>query len=76
MSEIRHSRGIAFDSIKQIETGRGITDNAVSTKAFEHIRFNDDGSSSEIDESEWQPAKHDDPIISTRHGITSDLSLE
>jgi hypothetical protein len=33
--------------------------------AFDSIRFNDDGNSNEIDESESQEQKHDDPIIST-----------
>jgi hypothetical protein len=38
--------------------------------------FNDDGDSNEIDESGVQYAKHDDPRISTEHGITIDVSFE
>jgi hypothetical protein len=33
------------------------------------IRFNDDGDSNEIDEIDSQLEKHDDPRISTEHGI-------
>jgi hypothetical protein len=38
--------------------------------AFEPIRFNDDGDSNEIDESDSQSEKHDDPRISMKCGIT------
>jgi hypothetical protein len=38
--------------------------------AFNSIRFNDDGDSNEIDESDLQCEKHDDPRISMKCGIT------
>jgi hypothetical protein len=62
--------------MKQIETGRERTDSAVSEKADEQICFNDDGDSNEIDESELQFQKHDDPRISTEHGIKIDSSFD
>jgi hypothetical protein len=37
--------------------------------ARDSIRFNDDGDSNEIDESDLQSEKHDDPIIFTNPGI-------
>jgi hypothetical protein len=43
-----------------------------SENANDSIRFNDDGDSNEIDESEKQNEKHDDPRISTEHGIKID----
>jgi hypothetical protein len=51
--------------MKQIETGRRITDNAVSRKAREQMCFSDDRDSNEMDENDLQCEKHDDPIIST-----------
>jgi hypothetical protein len=48
-------------------TFRGITiDLSVDDEnAYDSIRFNDDGDSNEIDESDLQYAKHDDPRILT-----------
>jgi hypothetical protein len=43
---------------------------------FDSIRFNDDGDSNEIDESDSQFSKHDEPIISTWHGITIDSTFD
>jgi hypothetical protein len=45
-------------------------------KADDSIRFNDDGDSNEIDESERQSSKHDSPRISTEHGIEIDSRPE
>jgi hypothetical protein len=44
--------------------------------AYDSIRFNDDGDSNEIDESDLQYEKHSDPRISTEHGITIDSSFD
>jgi hypothetical protein len=68
--------GSESDSRTQIETGSGITDNSVLTKAREQICFNDDGNSNEIEESDSQSAKHDEPINSTGDGITIDSTTE
>jgi hypothetical protein len=46
-------RGITIDSSSEYEN------------AFDSIRFNDDGDSNEIDESDSQFAKQNDPKIST-----------
>jgi hypothetical protein len=43
--------------------------------AFDSIRFNEDGRSNEIDKSDVQYSKHDDPRISTFRGITIDLTF-
>jgi hypothetical protein len=43
-----------------------------SENADDSIRFNREFDSNEIDESDPQPAKHDDPRISTLHGISID----
>jgi hypothetical protein len=40
--------------------------------ASDSIRFNDDGDSNEIDESDLQELKHADPRISTFRGIKID----
>jgi hypothetical protein len=40
--------------------------------ALDSIRFNREFDSNEIDESDLQSAKHDDPRISTLHGISID----
>jgi hypothetical protein len=55
-------------------TVRGITSDssAKSENAFDSIRFNDDGDSNEIDESDRQDEKQNDPKISTEHGIEID----
>jgi hypothetical protein len=76
MSEISQFSGIAFDSMKQIETGRVMADNALRENANEQICFNDDGDSNEIDESDLQYEKHDDRRTSTEHGIKIDSSPE
>jgi hypothetical protein len=59
-------------------TFRGITIvfNPESENALDSIRFNDDGDSNEIVESQEQCAKHDDPKISTEHGIKIVFRLE
>jgi hypothetical protein len=44
--------------------------------AFDSIRFNDDGDSNEIDESDSQYKKHDEQRISIEHGITIDCRPE
>jgi hypothetical protein len=48
-------------------TFRGITIDSRfdGENAHDSIRFNDDGDSNEIDESDSQHEKHDDPRIST-----------
>jgi hypothetical protein len=51
-------RGITIDSSFECEN------------AFDSIRFNDDGNSNEIDESDLQCEKHDDPTILIEFGIT------
>jgi hypothetical protein len=48
----------------------------VKEKASERICFNDEGDSNEIDESESQNEKHDDPRISTEHGIKIDSNFD
>jgi hypothetical protein len=62
--------------MKQIETGREITDNVVAEKAREKICFIDDGNSNEIDESDLQEEKQDGPRISTEDGIETDSNFE
>jgi hypothetical protein len=52
-------RGITIDSSFEFEN------------AFDSIRFNDDGDSNEIDESDSQSSKHDDPRILMKFGITT-----
>jgi hypothetical protein len=47
-----------------------------SKNAFDSIRFNDDGDSNEIDESDSHQRKQDDPRISTEHGIKIDSRPE
>jgi hypothetical protein len=62
----------------RISTEHGIKiDSSFEDKnAYDSIRFNDDGDSNEIDESELQDLKHDDPRISTENGIIIDLSVD
>jgi predicted nucleic acid binding AN1-type Zn finger protein len=43
--------------------------------AFDSIRFNDDGDSNEIDESDLQETKHDCPRISIKCGIIISVSI-
>jgi hypothetical protein len=43
-------------------------------KTFVSIRFNRESDSNEIDESDLQDEKHDDPRISTFRGISIDSS--
>jgi hypothetical protein len=61
-------------------THRGITidrnDDDNEENACDSIRFNDDGDSNEIDESNLQSLKHDDLGISIEHGIKIDLRFE
>jgi hypothetical protein len=61
-----------------ISTFRGITIDSTfeNENADDSIRFNDDGDSNEIDESDLQYEKHCDPRISTEHGIKIDSSFE
>jgi hypothetical protein len=40
--------------------------------AFDSIRVNREFDSNEIDESDWQFSKHDNPRISTFRGISID----
>jgi hypothetical protein len=40
--------------------------------AFDSIRINREFDSNEMDRTEKQREKHDEPIISTLHGITID----
>jgi hypothetical protein len=47
-----------------------IDSRAESKNASDSIRFNDDPDSNEIDESERQYEKHDDPRILIKFGIT------
>jgi hypothetical protein len=62
----------------RISTWHGITiDSSVDDKnARDSIRFNDDGDSNKIDESDVHSEKHDEPSFSTWHGITIDLSFD
>jgi hypothetical protein len=48
-----------------IEHGIKIDLRFENENAFDSIRFNDDADSNEIDESDLQYEKHDDPRIST-----------
>jgi hypothetical protein len=61
-------RGVDLNAEPSINsTFRGITiDSRFETEnASDSIRFNDDGDSNEIDESDLQYEKHSDPRIST-----------
>jgi hypothetical protein len=51
------------------EHGIKIDSRFENKNAFDSIRFNDDGDSNEIDESDLQFEKHNDPRISTKFGI-------
>jgi hypothetical protein len=53
-----------------------IESSVANKNAEDSIRFNDDGDSNEIDKSDSQCEKHDDPRISTEHGIKIDSSFE
>jgi hypothetical protein len=57
-------RGITIDSSFECENAR------------DSIRFNDDGDSNEIEESDLHSKKQESPRTSTWHGIAIDLTFE
>jgi hypothetical protein len=59
----------AETSINSTFRGISIEIRLEEKNAFDSIRFNDDGDSNEIDESDLQDEKHDDPTIFTNPGI-------
>jgi hypothetical protein len=59
-----------------MEEGRAITDKRVLRNEHLPMRRKWDGNSNKTDESDLQFEKHDDPRISTEHGITIDSIAE
>jgi hypothetical protein len=64
------------DSRISTEHGIKIDSSFDDENAYDPIRFNDDGDSNEIDESDSHFAKQDDPRISTSRGIKIDSTFE